>query len=74
MNEMAKALEIMKIAYKKQSVYGLHCQCQKATFTMEVNTLEDLTNILIVKFKRLSGEMRAFREISSGLLSCMDLV
>lgn len=41
---------------------------------MELNTLEDLANILVVKFKRLSGEMRGYREVSSSVLSIMNLI
>ena len=74
MNEISKALETMKIAYRKQGTYGVHCQSNKTTFIMELNTLEDLTNIFVVKFKRMSGEMRAFREVSSGVLTLLNLV
>jgi hypothetical protein len=51
-------------------------QCSKTgvNFAMELNHLEDLANILVVKFKRLSGEMQTYREISSCVLSGMDLV
>ena len=43
-------------------------------FSIELNHLEDLANILIVKFKRLGGEMPSYREVSSQVLSAMTLV
>ena len=74
MNEISKALDILKIGYRKQSNFAVHCQSQKTTFMMELNSLEDLQNILVVKFKRMSGEMRQFREVTAGVLSLMTLV
>jgi len=74
MAEMSKALDQLKISFRKQGTYGVHCQSPKTTFTMELNTLEDLTNIFVVKFKRQSGDMRAFRETSSSILSLMTLI
>ena len=44
-------------------------------FGVELNHLEDLANILIVKFKRLEGcEMRDYRDVSSKVLQAMTLV
>ena len=74
MLEISRALETLKVHFKSQTSYGVHCQSGQTTFTMELNTLEDLPNILVVKFKRLAGEMRAFREISGGILSLMNLI
>ena len=43
-------------------------------FSVELNHLEDLANILIVKFKRLGGEMPSYREVSTQVLNAMTLV
>lgn len=74
MNEIFKALETSKVQFKKSGPYGVKCQKTGINFSMELNHMEDLTNILIVKFKRLSGEIPAYRELSSKVLGAMQLV
>ena len=36
--------------------------------------MEDLANILIIKFRKLEGEMPSYREVSSKVLQAMTLV
>ena len=74
MNEMFKALETLKVQFKKSGPYGVKCQKTGVNFSMELNHMEDLANILIVKFKRLGGEMPSYREVSSQVLLAMTLV
>ena len=74
MNEIFKALDLLKVQFKKSGPYGVKCQKTGVNFSMELNHMEDLANILIVKFKRLSGEMGIYRELSSKLLAQMNLV
>ena len=40
---------------------------------MEINHLENLENIYVVKFKRLAGETGAYKDISGRVLSGMNL-
>ena len=74
MNEIFKALESLKVQFKKSGPYGVKCQKTGINFSMELNHMEDLASILVVKFKRLSGEMRDYRELSSKVLGQMQLV
>ena len=74
MNEMFKALETLKVQFKKSGPYGVKCQKTGVNFSMELNHMEDLANILIVKFRRLSGETSAYRDLASKVLSQMSLV
>jgi len=41
---------------------------------MEICRLEDLNEILLIKFRKTIGDMSAYREISSQVLSHMTLV
>jgi len=43
-------------------------------FSVELNHLEDLANILIVKFRRLDGAMPSYREVCGQVLNAMTLV
>ena len=52
----------------------MKCQKGNSVFSVELNHLEDLTNILIVKFKRMGGEMPDYRDVSSKVLQAMTLV
>ena len=77
MNEIYRSLKINKVHYKQTGPFKVECTLQhpqQLTFTMELNHLEDLMNILIVKFKRVSGEMSQYRDTSSSVLRQMALV
>jgi len=41
---------------------------------MEVCRLEDLNEILLVKFRKTTGDMFVYREISAQILANMNLV
>lgn len=41
---------------------------------MEICRLEDLAEILLVKFRKVGGEMGSYREVCHGLLQGMTLV
>lgn len=40
---------------------------------MELNYLEDLSKVYLVKFKRTAGDSWAFKEVSSKVLQAMNL-
>ena len=40
---------------------------------MEINHMQDLDNIFVVKFKRLAGEMPQYKEVSGRVLQNMNL-
>ena len=74
MTELLRSLEKNQVVFQKTSQYSVRCQKGSSTFSVELNHLEDLANILIVKFKRVAGEMPNFRDVSSKVLSSMTLV
>ena len=74
MSKLFKSLDQNQVSFQKTSSYGVKCQKGNSVFSVELNHLEDLTNILIVKFKRMSGEMPDYREVSCKVLQAMTLV
>lgn len=74
MSKLFKSLDQNQVSFQKTSAYGVKCQKGGSVFSVELNYLEDLTNILIVKFKRMGGEMPDYREVSSKVLQAMTLV
>ena len=75
MGELFKSLNQNQVNFQKTSNYSVRCQKGPGLlFSVELNHLEDLANILIVKFKRLQGEMPTYREVSSQVLQAMTLV
>ena len=40
---------------------------------MEITHLENLDNIFVVKFKRLAGEIWAYKDVSGKVLNNMNL-
>lgn len=70
---MVKSLEGQKVSYKKVGSYGLRCQKNSVRFDMEIAHLDNLENIFLVKFKRLSGETWAYKDISGRVLNNMQL-
>ena len=73
MNEMLKALDNNRVSYKRIGTYGLRCQKNTVRFDMEINQMQDLETIFIVKFKRLAGEMPQYKEVSGKVLQNMNL-
>lgn len=53
--------------------YGVKCQRNGVKFEMEINYLEDLSQVYLVKFKRTAGDTWAFKEVSSKVLQAMNL-
>jgi len=74
MGELFKSLETNQVSFQKTSNFSVKCQKGASSFSVELNHLEDLANILIVKFKRLGGELPSYREVSSKVLQTMSLV
>jgi len=74
MTELFRSLEKNQVSFQKTGEYSVRCQKGSSTFSVELNHLEDLANILILKFKRMTGEMPNYREVSSKVLSAMTLV
>lgn len=51
----------------------MRCQRNGVKFEMELNYLEDLSQVYLVKFKRTAGDSWAFKEVSSKVLQAMNL-
>ena len=68
MGELFKSLDLNQVTFQKTSSYSVKCQKGASVFSIELNHLEDLANILIVKFKRMGGEMAGYRDVSSKVL------
>ena len=73
MAEMLKSLEMNRVSYQRVGSYGLKCHKNTVRFEMEINHMQDLDNIFVVKFKRLAGEMPQYKEISGRVLQNMNL-
>jgi hypothetical protein len=73
MTEMLKSLDMNRVSYKRIGTYGLRCQKNTVRFDMEINHMQDLDNIFVVKFKRLAGEMPQYKEVSGRVLQNMNL-
>lgn len=63
----------MKVKYDRNKA-SFDCQKQNIGWTMEVCRLEDLNEILLVKFRKTTGDMFVYREISAQILANMNLV
>ena len=78
MNEIYKSLHQNKIQFKQTGPYKVECTAQiqqhQVAFAMELNHLEDLANIILIKFKRINGEMAQYRSVSGNVLKRMVLV
>lgn len=70
---MVKALDGNKVQFKKLNPYALRCHKTNVKFEMEINHLENLENIFVIKFKRIAGENQQYKEVSGKVLSNMNL-
>lgn len=57
LKEIVSSLEANRVSYKRVGTYGLRCQKNHVRFDIEIAHLDNLDNIFVVKFKRLSGEL-----------------
>lgn len=71
--EIAHALNLQKVKFTR-SGYIYDCQKGQISWTVEICRLEDLAEILLVKFRKTQGEMGAYREVCHALLQGMTLV
>lgn len=55
-NEIQKSLKTLKITFDKNNAL-FECSKQGIGWTIEVCRLEDLNEILLVKFRKTAGEM-----------------
>lgn len=51
----------------------MRCQKNNVRFDMEITHLDSCDNVYLVKFKRLAGETWSYKEVSSKVLSGMNL-
>ena len=63
-SEITASLTQLKVRYEK-NLATFDCQKHGSGWTMEICRLEDLNEILLVKFRKTAGEMQAYREICS---------
>lgn len=60
-NEISQSLNSLKVRFDKSQA-TFECSKQGSGWTMEVCRLEDLNEILLVKFRKTSGDMQSYRE------------
>jgi Kinase associated domain 1 len=71
--DMVRSLEHQKVSYKKIGSWGLRCQKNSVRFEMEINHLDEIESIYILKFKRLAGEIPHFKDVSARVLNNINL-
>ena len=75
MADIQKALDVSQVAFEQTGPFALKCSRDNLlSFSIELHHLEDLTEILFVKFRRLTGETQTYREVSSRVLARVKLV
>ena len=55
------------------NAYRVNCQCKSVRFEMEITQLENIDTIYCVRFKKISGDTWPFKDITSKVLSSLDL-
>jgi hypothetical protein len=73
MQEMHRALNLQRIAYKQTSAFLVKCQKQGLRFEMEISHLDQLESIYVVRFRRVAGELPAYKELCSKILAEMKM-
>ena len=73
LREIARALDYNKVTFVTDGPYGVQCQRSSVKFTMSLNHLDDLDNIFVVKFRKLAGELPAYKDIAARVLQSLNL-
>ncbi len=72
-SEILKAIRLCKLKHVKVGEYAVNCQKQNIKFEMEAVVMEDADFLTMIKFKRVAGEVRGYKETVSKLLSQIQL-
>jgi len=71
--EIHRALGTQQVAFKQASPFLVKCQKQGLRFEMEVAHLDHLESIYVVRFRRVAGELTAYRDLCSTILADMKI-
>lgn len=73
MNELKQSLDKLKILWKPYGTFGVACQRGIVKFECEINAIEDVEGLHILRFRQKSLEIGSFRDTCSLLLSSLAL-
>lgn len=71
--EIQRALGLQRVAFKQASPFLVKCQKHGLRFEMEVAHLDHLESIYVVRFRRVAGELAAYRELCSKVVADMKI-
>ena len=63
----------LPVVFTQNKDYCLRCHKGSIQFEVEIGTLEGGNGLYVVKFKRLAGEMKTYKELCARLLSELAL-
>ena len=73
LREIARVLDLNKVTFVTDGPYGVQCQRSSVKFTVALNHLDDLDNIFVLKFRKLAGELPAYKDIAARVLQSLNL-
>jgi len=62
-----------RVSYKQVSPFQVKCQRQSVRFEMEISHLDHLDSVYVVRFRRIAGELVAYKEMCSRVLAEMKI-
>lgn len=73
LQEIQRALTLQRVSYKQATGFLVKCQRQNLRFEMEISHLDHLESIYVVRFRRVAGELVAYKELCSKVLAEMKI-
>jgi hypothetical protein len=73
LQEIQRALTLQRVSYKQATGFLVKCQRQNLRFEMEISHLDHLESIYVVRFRRVAGELVAYKELCSKILAEMKI-
>lgn len=73
LHEIQRSLTLQRVSYKQASAFLVKCQKQSLRFEMEISHLDHLESIYVVRFRRVAGELVAYKELCSKVLAEMKI-
>lgn len=73
MQEMARALKLVRVGFKQLSPALMRCELKGLRFEMQVSHLDQVDSPYMIKIQRTSGEFSAYRELCAKVLAEMQL-
>lgn len=72
-NELMTVLEDLEVRFKSEGGFVVECESKKSRFTIEMQNVERLKNVFVIKFFRKGSECEHYLEVCERIFGKLNL-